>query len=153
MIRNGSVPESQRGGLTRHGQKSCSTWHAPKDTELDEDCQWGVSFTTCPGCLDSATIWIQTGEGCHLPLFGRRHGINVAAVEMPVPGNGAHSEGGRTGGESVVLEGVLGGGGRGRGSALHHPIRQPSYQLQQKTVWASDECHRGLRRSSRKAVG
>lgn len=74
---------------------------------------------------------------CHSPFFRRSHRIDIASVEVPVPGNRSDSESGGAGREGVVLPGggsSLGRGARRRGRALYHPIRQPSVQLRQERL-------------------
>lgn len=81
-------------------------------------------------------------RGYHSPFFCGRHRINAAPEEMPVPSSGSDGESGGTDGQGVVLEGRGGSLGRGRRSALYHPFRQPSYQLQRESPWAIRDSHR-----------
>jgi hypothetical protein len=55
-------------------------------------------------------------------FFGGRHGVDLAAVEVPVPGGRADGEEGGAGGEGIVLpRGARSlGRARCRGEALHH---------------------------------
>lgn len=54
------------------------------------------------------------GGLAHSPFFGGRHGIDIASVEVPVPGSRADGEDGGAGGEGVVLPRGASTLGRGR---------------------------------------
>ena len=79
----------------------------------------------------------RIGAERNSPFFRRSHRIDIASVEMPVPGNRSDSENAGAGWEGVVLPGrasSLGRGARRRGRALYHPMRQPSIQLKQESL-------------------
>jgi hypothetical protein len=77
--------------------------------------------------LPRVLSWMQS-------FLGGGHGVDLAAVEVPVPGRRTDGEDGGAGGQGVVLpRGASSlGRARGRGKALHHPVRQPNIQLKRE---------------------
>lgn len=102
------------------------------------------------------STWPRAGlSGAHSPFFGGGHGIDVASVEVPVPGSRADGEESRSGGQGVVLPGRGGavGGGPCRGEALYHALGQPDDSMEAGAGPSMAAGPAGRRRSLRQLPG
>lgn len=99
--------------LTPGDQRSCTTWHAPTDTESRAIC------------LDQYKRSQALHRGAYSPLLSRCHGMGFLPVQMIVPGSRSNGRNGRCRGRGSQIKrgtGILRGTGRrGRGS-----LRNPS---------------------------